>query len=70
MTTMTHKLTQREFQVMQLASEGFTRAEIAEMMGISIDGVKQHLRRIYNRWTANNITHAVAIAVHEGICTP
>ena len=68
--TMEHTLTRRESEVMQLAAEGFTRAEIADVMGISVDGVKQHLKRIYNRWTANNITHAVAIAVHEGICTP
>ena len=67
---MINPLTRREAEVIEHAARGMTRAESADRMGISTEGVKQHLRHISNKWGTYNITHSVAIAVREGICTP
>lgn len=68
--SMVCELTRKEAEVLGYVASGKTREQTAAMMNISLDGVKMHLRRIYEKWDAENITHAVAIAVHEGLCTP
>ena len=60
---MTTQLTERERRVISLAAEGFTRQEIGDELGISTNGVDDHLRNIYCKFGARNLTHAVAMAV-------
>lgn len=65
MTTQ-QTLTDREAEVVYLASLGLSQKEVAERMHISTSGVKQHVTAVMNKWCARNITHVVALAMREG----
>lgn len=47
--TNTSQLTQKENQVIQFIIQGKTNNEIAELMNLSIDGVKYHIKNIYKK---------------------
>ncbi len=52
-------LSKREFELLQLVSEGLLYKEIAEALGITLGTVKQHLHRIYEKLHVNNKTEAI-----------
>lgn len=52
-------LSKREFELLQLVSEGLLYKEIAETLGITLGTVKQHLHRIYEKLHVNNKTEAI-----------
>lgn len=60
-------LSNREVQVVGLASQGLTRKEIAKRLFIEENTVKSHIRRVTARLGAGNTTHVVAIALREGV---
>ncbi|MGF6989087.1 LuxR family maltose regulon positive regulatory protein [Lachnospiraceae bacterium PM6-15] len=60
-------LTKRERNVLSLLSQGYTRNEIAEAMGISINGVKKFINSIYNKLGAKNRADAIYIATQNHI---
>src|SRR5690606_8499996 len=43
------KLSDREFQVLALLSEGLLYKEIAERLGLTVGTVKQHIHRVYSK---------------------
>ena len=57
--TQVHSLTPREQEVLQLLADGFRYKEIAGVMGISLDTVREHARRIYGKLHVNSRTEAV-----------
>ncbi len=61
-----HGLTEREFQILQLISEGLTNKEIGSRLGISVQTVKNHVGHILIRAGTKSRAHAVAIAFREG----
>ncbi|MDL2218773.1 LuxR C-terminal-related transcriptional regulator [Ruminococcaceae bacterium OttesenSCG-928-O06] len=63
-------LTQREKMVMEYMTQGLTREEIAQLMGISVNGVKKHMGNIYTKLGALNRADAVHIAMVQGIIGP
>lgn len=60
-------LTRREAEVLRHLSHGLSRSEIAEMLGISENGVKKHITGIFNKLGASNRADAMIIAVHKGL---
>ncbi|WP_193178337.1 response regulator transcription factor [Oricola nitratireducens] len=55
------KLTRREEQVMELASQGFQNKNIAEQLGLSEHTVKLHMHNIISKLGATNRTEAAGI---------
>ena len=58
---MEQKLTKRECEVMDLVKEGYSSKEIAELLHITYNTVKQHIVNIYTKLGARNKAHAVAL---------
>ena len=60
-------LTKKEVEVINLISKGFTYAETAHYLEISVKTVPSHIRSIYNKLQAHNKTEAVFEARSLGI---
>ncbi|HEU5424681.1 MAG TPA: response regulator transcription factor, partial [Nitrolancea sp.] len=60
-------LSAREVDVLRLAAQGLTSAQIAARLSLSRRTVEQHLRSIYNKLGVDNRAAAVAFAVEHGL---
>ena len=58
-------LTQRQHEILTHVRRGFTNKEIAEELGISEDGVKAHLSRLFLRFSVTNRVELLAAADGE-----
>jgi DNA-binding NarL/FixJ family response regulator len=54
-------LTSREEEVLVLLSRGFSNKEIADQISVSIETVRSHLKRIYEKMHVRSRTEAVAL---------
>lgn len=61
------KLTQRELEILTLVAEGLPNREIADALFISLDTVKSHLKKVYQKLGAQNRSHAAKLAIRKGI---
>lgn len=52
-------LSEREQQVLEMVAKGFMQAEIAEIMGVSVNTVSTFIKRIYKKLAVNSRTSAV-----------
>jgi len=59
-------LTGREFEVLQLAGEGKSNAQIGEELCITERTVRKHLENIMQKMQVNNRTEAVKTAIQKG----
>ena len=60
------KLSPREIEVVQLLALGFSYAQIAELLDITINTLKTHIRRAYHKLNVHNRTQAVLAARRYG----
>ena len=60
-------LTERQIEVLQYISKGFSTKDISSMMGIGLDGVNAHLRTIFSRFGTSSRSEAVALAINLGM---
>lgn len=60
------KITPRQAEVLKLVAKGFTNKEIARLLNISPESVKEHIANILIRLYASSRSEAVAIAMSEG----
>jgi DNA-binding NarL/FixJ family response regulator len=60
-------LTQREREVLRGLAEGYTHAEIGAQLFLSAETVRGHVRSATTRLGARSRTHAVVMAVREGL---
>lgn len=60
------ELTARQTEVLEWLAKGLTNREIGNMMGISEDGVKAHLKKIFHQLHTADRTEAVAVAIQRG----
>ena len=58
-------LTDREIGIIKLAARGADRHEIAEKLHISSNTLKTHLRHIYDKLDAHNLSEAITLAYHH-----
>lgn len=61
------EFTPRQLEILESVARGFTNADIARLLAISSDAVKQHLTVICNKLGAANRAEAVAIAIRSQI---
>lgn len=61
------EVSQREREVLELASQGHRNQDIANRLGISQSTVKTHFRSIYRKLDVSDRTHAVLTAVNRGL---
>lgn len=59
-------LSKREIQILEKVSEGLTDAEIADLIFLSVNTVKWHLRNIYNKLMVRSRLEAVTEAKRKG----
>jgi DNA-binding CsgD family transcriptional regulator len=52
------RLSKREIEVLELASQGMTNPQIARRLGLSVHAIKFHLGSIYRKIGASNRTEA------------
>lgn len=64
---MVEPLSERELEVLQLIAEGLSNQEIATRLVLSLNTIKGHTRKIYNKLGVNSRTQAVAKAKTLGI---
>jgi len=62
-------LSNREMEVLQLLSEGFTNKEIAKALWISEQTVKTHVAHIFDKLGTSDRTETVARALRNGLVT-
>lgn len=60
-------LSNREREIIYLVSEGFSNSQISAQLGISLDTVKTHVRKILEKLNAQDRTQAAIQAVRAGI---
>lgn len=60
-------LTEREIEVLSEVAAGNANKMVAQLLNISEETVKAHMRSILSKLGANDRTHAVTIAVKRGI---
>ena len=60
-------LTQRELEVLQLATSGYSNAQIASALEISLNTVDSYKERIKGKFGLDSIVECVAHAVAEGL---
>lgn len=60
-------LSQRELEVLRHVAEGNRNRDIAELLHISEETVKVHLKHVMEKLGASDRTQAVAIAIRRGI---
>jgi DNA-binding CsgD family transcriptional regulator len=59
------QLTGVQKQILEQLALGHTMQEVADAMGITLDGVRYHLRQIANKLGTRNVTHSVAVAIQS-----
>jgi DNA-binding NarL/FixJ family response regulator len=59
-------LSERELEVLGLVADGNSNKIIADLLGITEDTVKGHMRNVLAKLQANDRTHAVTIALKRG----
>jgi len=63
-------LTKRETQILTYVAEGNSNKEIARILTISEQTIKNHVSAILRKLNANDRAHAVALALRSGWITP
>ncbi len=64
------KLTSREVEVLTWSSRGKTAWEIAEILGLSDETVRDHIKHACRKLNTSNKTHAIAVALLHGLIMP
>ncbi len=60
-------ITPREVQVLTAIADGCSNKQIARSLGISDQTIKNHVSAILRKINANDRTHAVVVAIREGL---
>ncbi len=66
METLTAPLTHRETQILNYIAEGNSNKQIARILEISEQTIKNHVSSILRKLNANDRAHAVALAIRNG----
>jgi DNA-binding NarL/FixJ family response regulator len=59
-------LTPRETETLKYVAEGYSNKQIAHVLGISEQTIKNHITSILDKLDANDRTHAVVLAMRQG----
>ena len=64
-TPETEQLSEREMEVLNLLTKGFTYRMAAYELGISVETVRTYIKRIYSKLHVHSNTEAVAVAIQK-----
>ena len=64
-TTEIEKLTEREMEVLELLTKGFTYRMAAYELGIGTETIRTYIKRIYHKLHVHSNTEAVAVAMSK-----
>ncbi len=62
-------LSQREVEVLQLLSQGYSNQEIADKLFVSLNTIKTHIQKIYQKLNAKRRTQAIQKARELALIT-
>lgn len=62
-----HGLTEREVEVLRLIAKGYSRPEVAEMLGLSVNTVATYTKSVYQKLDISRRAEAVVEAVRLGL---
>jgi DNA-binding NarL/FixJ family response regulator len=62
-------LSQREHQVLALIADGLENQAIANVLYVSVETVRTHVKSILRKLSSRDRTHAVAVAFRSGVLT-
>lgn len=65
----TPKLSSRQIEVMNLVAKGFANNDIARILNISVNSVKDHLKNIYSILNVSSRTEASSLAINLNLVT-
>jgi DNA-binding NarL/FixJ family response regulator len=60
-------LSRREHQVLQLIADGLENQAIADLLFVSVETVRTHVKSILRKLSSRDRTHAVAVAFRSGV---
>jgi len=63
-------LTSRQYEVLQLITEGKTTKEIARQMALSVKTIESHRQQIINKLNIHSIAELTKYAIREGLTSP
>jgi DNA-binding NarL/FixJ family response regulator len=61
------KLSRRETDVLRLITEGYTNAQVSELLDISANTVKSYVNNLFNKLGVNDRTQAAVLATRHHI---
>ncbi|MGB3441826.1 MAG: response regulator transcription factor [Actinophytocola sp.] len=62
-------LSRREHQVLQLIADGLENQAIANVLFVSVETIRTHVKSILRKLASRDRTHAVAVAFRSGVLT-
>ena len=60
-SALSQQLTTREWEVLKYLSDGLEYQEIAIMLGVSINGIRAHIKNIYRKLQVTNNVQAARL---------
>lgn len=63
------ELSPRQIEILSLVAKGLSNKEIADVAGVSLETVKDHIRKILERMGASSRTEAAALALEMHLIT-
>ena len=60
-------VTLRQKQIIRLAATGATHKEMAKLLNVAPETIRNHISALFPRLQAKNMPHAVAICFRKGI---
>jgi DNA-binding NarL/FixJ family response regulator len=61
------RVSERETEILRAFAEGLTYAQTASTLGISVDTVREHVRRVYDKLQVRSRSEAVLAALRRGL---
>jgi ATP/maltotriose-dependent transcriptional regulator MalT len=61
-------LSPRECGILELIGQGYSNKRVARALGITVETVKSHVKRVFAKLDVNTRAHAVARAQSLGLC--
>jgi PAS domain S-box-containing protein len=65
--TLKVNLSDRETEVLRLLTEGYTNAQISELLAVSPNTIKTHINNIFNKLGVNDRTQAAVLATRHDL---
>ena len=63
------EMSQRQLEILNLVAKGFSNKDIAKLLGVSLETVKDHIKKILLRMGATSRTEAASLAVNLQLVT-